>query len=179
MDSTRGAPPAYVVNSSCTNSYARFWIAALRTMGSAAEKTFKPELGFDFSTYLGGFARDGRLKELHRLHDKLEKEDGVEIQAEEDGEPTDSVNFAGGGNGVRLVFDLQWWEAWLLDIACHFEGVIGPMFRKASAHPVDEGVREPRSNTTRTALLTSTSRTRARERTKRSTGCPLRKGLST
>jgi hypothetical protein len=122
-------------------------------LANAAEKTFKPKLGFDFSTYLGGFARDGRLKELHRLHDKLEREDGVEIyrtkediaheQTEEDGEPTDSVNFAGGGNGVRLVFDLQWWEALLSDIACRFEGVIGPMFRKASAHPVDEGLREP------------------------------------
>jgi hypothetical protein len=127
-------------------------------LAHAAEKTFKPELGFDFSTYLGGFARDGRLKELHRLHDKLEKEDGVEIyrteediaheKAEEDGEPTDPVNFAGGGNGVRLLFDLQWWEALLSDIACHFEGAIGPMFQKASAHPVDEGVQEPSTSVT-------------------------------
>ena len=122
-------------------------------LAHAAEKTFKPELGFDFSTYLGGFARDGRLKELHRLHDKLEKDDGVEIyrteediaheKVEEDGEPTDPVNFAGGGNGVRLLFDLQWWEALLSDIACHFEGAIGPMFQKTNIHGVDEGTREP------------------------------------
>jgi DNA-directed RNA polymerase specialized sigma subunit len=122
-------------------------------LAHAAEKTFKPELGFDFSTYLGGFARNGRLKELHRLHDSLEKEDGVEIyrteedvaheKAEEDGEPTDPVNFAGGGNGVRLLFDLQWWEALLSDIACHFEGAIGPMFQKTTIHGVDEGTREP------------------------------------
>jgi hypothetical protein len=89
----------------------------------AAEKTFKPELGNSFATHLGGFARDGRLKELHRLHDKLERDDGVEIyrtaedlaheKAEEEGEPTDPVNFAGGGNGIRLIFDLQWWEALL------------------------------------------------------------------
>jgi hypothetical protein len=39
----------------------------------AAEKTFKPEFGFKFLTYLGGFYRDGRLKELHRLHDQLER----------------------------------------------------------------------------------------------------------
>ena len=87
----------------------------------AAEKTFKPELGYSFATYLGGFSRLGRLKELHRLHDELEKDDGVEIyrtaedlaheKAEEEGEPTDPVNFAGGGNGIR--FDLQWWEALL------------------------------------------------------------------
>ena len=95
-------------------------------LAHAAEKTFKPELGFKFSTHLGGFARPGRLKELHRLHDILEKERGVEIyrteedlayeKTEEDGEPTDPVNFAGGGNGVRLLFDLQWWEAMLSNV---------------------------------------------------------------
>jgi hypothetical protein len=92
----------------------------------AAEKTFKPGLGYSFATRLGGFARDGRLKELHRLHDKLKQDDGVEIyrtaedlaheRAEEQGEPTDPVNFAGGGNGIRLVFDLQWWETLVSDI---------------------------------------------------------------
>lgn len=125
-------------------------------MANAAEKTFKPELGNDFSTYLGGFAKNGRLKELHRLHDQQEKERGVEIYrtkedlaheaAEEAGEPTDAVNFAGGGNGVRLLFDLQWWEALLSDIVCRFEGAIGPMFREASAHRVDEGSKEPISS---------------------------------
>jgi len=106
----------------------------------AAEKTFRPELG-SFATYLGDFSHDGRLKELHRLHDKLEKEDGIEIyrtaedlaheKAEEEGEPTDPVNFAGGGNGVRLLFDLQWWEALLSDIVRHIDP--GPMFRKTVA----------------------------------------------
>jgi hypothetical protein len=92
----------------------------------AAEKTFKPELGNSFATHLCGFARDGRLKELHRLYDKLKQDDGVEIyrtaedlaheQSEEEGEPTDPVNFAGGGNGIRLIFDLQWWETLVSDI---------------------------------------------------------------
>lgn len=104
----------------------------------AAEKTFKPEFGFKFPTYLGGFYRDGRLKELHRLHDQLEREQGVEIyrtkqdlaheQAEEDGEPIDAVNFAGGGNGVRLLFDLQWWEALLSDIVRYIDP--GPRLRR-------------------------------------------------
>ena len=121
-------------------------------LAHAAEKTFKPELG-KFSTHLGGFARNGRLKELHRLHDQQEREQGVEIYrtkedlaheaAEEAGEPTDAVNFAGGGNGVRLLFDRQWWEARISDIICVFEGAIGPMFRKASAHHVDEGSKYP------------------------------------
>ena len=100
-------------------------------LANAAEKTFKPELG-KFSTHLGGFARKGRLKELHRLHDQQEKEQGVEIYrtkedlaheaAEEAGEPTDPVNFAGGGNGVRLLFDRQWWEARISDIVCRVRG---------------------------------------------------------
>jgi hypothetical protein len=87
----------------------------------AAERTFKPELGFSFATHVGH-----RLKELHRLHEKQERAEGVPIyrteedlaheKAEEEGEPTDPVNFAGGGNGVRLLFDLQWWEALLSDL---------------------------------------------------------------
>jgi hypothetical protein len=92
-------------------------------LATAAEKTFKPELGFSFATYLGGFEQKGRLKELHRLHDEEEKHQGVEIyrtkedlaheKAEEEGEPTDDVKFGGGGNGIRLLFDRQWWEALL------------------------------------------------------------------
>ncbi len=69
------------------------------------------------------------MKELHRLHDQLEASEGVKIyrtkedlafeEAEEAGEPTDPVNFAGGGNGVRLLFDLQWWEARISNIVRH------------------------------------------------------------
>ena len=91
-----------------------------------AERTFKPERGFSFATYLGGLKSRGRLKELHRLHDQQEAADSVSIyrteedlaheKAEEEGEPTDPINFAGGGNGVRLLFDLQWWEARLSDL---------------------------------------------------------------
>ena len=87
----------------------------------AAERTFKPALGFTFGTHVGY-----RLKELHRLHDQEERHRGVLIyrteedlaheRAEEEGEPTDPVNFTGGGNGVRLLFDLQWWEALLSDL---------------------------------------------------------------
>jgi hypothetical protein len=87
----------------------------------AAERTFKPELGANFKTHV-----THRLKELHRLHDKQEQAEGVLIyrtdedlaheKAEEEGEPTDPIDFAGGGNGVRLVFDLQWWEALLSDL---------------------------------------------------------------
>jgi hypothetical protein len=86
-----------------------------------AERTFKPELGASFKTHV-----THRLKELHRLHEKQERAEGVQIyrtdedlayeMAEEEGEPTDQINFAGGGNGVRLVFDLQWWEALLSDL---------------------------------------------------------------
>ena len=86
----------------------------------AAERTFKPALG-TFGTHVGH-----RLKELHRLHDQEERHQGIEIyrteedlaheKAEEEGEPTDPVNFTGGGNGVRLLFDLQWWEALLSDL---------------------------------------------------------------
>jgi hypothetical protein len=103
----------------------------------AAEKTFKPELGFDFSTFPGGFERKGRLKELHRLSDEFERHNGTEIyrteedlaheKAEEEGEPTDPVSFAGGGNGARLLFDLQWWEALLSNIVRYVEQ--GPLFR--------------------------------------------------
>jgi hypothetical protein len=91
-----------------------------------AERTFKSERGFSFATYLGGFKSRGRLKELHRLHDQQEAADSVLIyrteedlafeKAEEEGEPTDPVNFTGGGNGARLLFDLQWWEALLSDL---------------------------------------------------------------
>jgi hypothetical protein len=114
----------------------------------AAEKTFKPELGFSFATHLGGFERRGRLKELHRLNDQFLKEQGAPIyrtkedlaheEAEEVGEPTDAVNFAGGGNGVRLLFDLQWWEALLSDVVRFIDP--GPdrrrqrWFSKASGH---------------------------------------------
>jgi hypothetical protein len=86
----------------------------------AAERTFDPALG-SFATHAGH-----RLKELHRLHEKQERAEGVPIyrtaedlaheKAEEEGEPTDPVNFGGGGNGVRLLFDLQWWEARLSDV---------------------------------------------------------------
>ena len=117
-------------------------------LANAAEKTFKPGLGNDFSTYLGGFARNGRLKELHRLHDQQEREQGVEIyrtaedlaheKAEEDGEPTDAVKFGGGGNGVRLLFDRQWWEARISDLINYID-MSGPIFRKAATHHVDEG----------------------------------------
>ena len=115
-------------------------------LANAAEKTFKPELG-KFSTHLGGFARNGRLKELHRLHDQQEKEQGVEIYrtaedlaheaAEEAGEPTDAVNFAGGGNGVRLLFDRQWWEARISDIMVRSDRT---MFREAHS---DDGSKYP------------------------------------
>ena len=86
----------------------------------AAEQAFKPGRA-SFKTYLAY-----RLKELHRLHDQEERHQGVGIyrteedlaheKAEEEGEPTDPVNFAGGGNGARLLFDLQWWEAMLSDL---------------------------------------------------------------
>ena len=103
----------------------------------AAEKTFKPELGYSFATYLGGFSSNGRLRELHRLHDQLVAAEGVKIyrtkddlafeEAEEAGEPTEPVNFAGGGNGARLLFDLQWWEARISDIVRHVAH--GPIHR--------------------------------------------------
>ena len=90
-------------------------------LARAAERTFKSELGASFKTHL-----QHRLKELHRLHDQKERAEGVLIyrtkedlaheKAEEEGEPIDPVNFAGGGNGVRLLFDLQWWEALLSDL---------------------------------------------------------------
>jgi hypothetical protein len=122
----------------------------------AAEKTFKPEFGFKFPTYLGGFYRDGRLKELHRLHDQLEREQGVEVyrtkqdlaheEADEAGEPTDPVNFARGGNGVRLLFDLQWWEALLSDIVRHIDpgsdippAAVVFAWRGSSRHASDRG----------------------------------------
>ena len=90
-------------------------------LAKAAERTFKPELGFTFATQVGH-----HLKKLHHLHDQEERHQGVLIyrteedlaheKAEEEGEPTDPANFAGGGNGVRLLFDLQWWEALLSDL---------------------------------------------------------------
>jgi hypothetical protein len=77
----------------------------------AAEKAFKPELGYDFSTYLRH-----RLKELHRLHDQDEnattspvhysKGELEQDRAEERGEEVE-LEFS-GGNGPRLTFDLQW-----------------------------------------------------------------------
>jgi hypothetical protein len=130
-------------------------------LAHAAEKTFKPELGFSFATCLGGFARDGRLKELHRLRDQQEKAEGVEIyrtkqdlaheEAQEAGEPTAPVNFAGGGNGARLLFDLQWWEALLSDIVGHVAP--GPAYRFQrwlSGTPIRpaEGPIVPRTNGT-------------------------------
>jgi hypothetical protein len=101
-------------------------------LAHAAERTFKPELGFSFATHVGY-----RLRELHRLHEQQAAAEGVKIyrteedlaheKAEEDGEPTAPVSFAGGGNGVRLIFDLQWWEALLSDIV-HYVAA-GPVFR--------------------------------------------------
>jgi hypothetical protein len=42
------------------------------------------------------------------------------------------VNFAGGGNGARLLFDLQWWEALLSDIVSFIAP--GPAWRKQRWH---------------------------------------------
>ena len=79
-------------------------------LGVAAEKAFKPNLGYDFSTYLRH-----RLKELHRLHDEEEKANSSPVhyakgelehdEAEERGEEVE-LEFS-GGNGARLTFDLQ------------------------------------------------------------------------
>jgi hypothetical protein len=78
----------------------------------AAEKAFKPELGYDFSTLLRH-----RLKELHRLHDEEERGNSSPVhyakgeleqdRAEERGEEVE-LDFSGGGNATRLTFDLQW-----------------------------------------------------------------------
>jgi hypothetical protein len=125
-------------------------------LAHAAELTFKPELGFSFATHVGY-----RLRELHRLHKQLEAAEGVEIyrtkedlaheEAEEAGEPTAPVNFAGGGNGPRLTFDLQWWEALLSDVVRHITS--GPAYRLQrwlSGSPIRpaEGPIVPRANGT-------------------------------
>jgi hypothetical protein len=64
------------------------------------------------------WSRIGKIerKEIHRLHDELEKKDGVEIyrtaedlaheKAEEEGESTDPVNSAGGGTVVPHAWTL-------------------------------------------------------------------------
>lgn len=82
-------------------------------LGLAAEKAFKPELGYDFSTLLRH-----RLKELHRLHDEQERGNSSPVhyakgeleqdRAEELGEEVE-LDFSGGGNATRLTFDQQWW----------------------------------------------------------------------
>ena len=90
----------------------------------AVEPRFRPELGYDFSTFLGA-----HLKELHRYIGREHKHTRVPIyedkkakahrEAEEAGEPVRLINFgprlqvvgsdyAAVGNGTRLSFDFQW-----------------------------------------------------------------------
>ena len=117
---------------------ARICFSGQIELASAAEKTFKPDSDSALQPISAASTAMAGLKELHRLNEQFLKEQGAPIyrtkedlaheQAEEDGEPTAPVNFAGGGNGARLLFDLQWWEAMLSDIVRHIDP--GPMLRR-------------------------------------------------
>jgi hypothetical protein len=117
----------------------------------AAEKTFKPELGYDFSTPLRH-----RLRELHRLNDEDEKANTSPVhyskgeleqdRAEERGEDVE-LEFSGGYNGARLTFDHQWWLPRLVDEVVNYIGrftdsipVLLVSKRHPSRHRVKAGV---------------------------------------
>jgi RNA polymerase sigma factor (sigma-70 family) len=68
---------------------------AIRITWEASQR-FKPELGYDFSTYL-----------RHLLPNRLYDTYGIKPEAKEEPDilKTDPVRFVGGGNGARLVLD--------------------------------------------------------------------------
>ena len=85
-----------------------------------AEKKFKPELGNDFSTFLGGRkGRPGYLKALHRLARRenwgqawsTPRDTAANLKREREDELKETKlppgDFSGGANGTRITLDLN------------------------------------------------------------------------
>src|SRR6476620_7842126 len=95
-----------------------------------AATLFKPELGNDFSTYLGP-----HLMGLHRFAQSQTMQlpqPKDEPSREEIGEPVRPVEFGGGANGTRLTLDRQW-----------LSGTITGQFARFKRHRIILGVQLP------------------------------------